>query len=475
MLSTEGSRAEFSVLVADDEPIVRRTVFDALVDKGYRAVEASDGSDALTKLATAEFDVVITDLRMPGASGLEVLEKAREARPDCAVIVMTAFGTIPTAIQAVRRGAFQYVTKPFDLQDLVLQVDRACAQRALAAKVDEARNATERLGPSAVVARSAQMKKALAMAHTVASTEASVLVIGETGSGKEIIAREIHRASSRADRDLVAVNCSAIPEALFEAELFGVERGAFTGAAASRDGRFLAAHGSTLFLDEVGDLPLAVQAKLLRVLEDGTVQRLGSNVPIPVNVRIVAATHRDLKAMVAEQRFRDDLYFRLNVVTVHVPALRSRPGDIPELVAHFVESLAVAMGRRAPAVSPAALDALSGYVWPGNVRELKNAIMRALVVSAPDEAIEIRHLPDELALHAGASAQASPEDELRDVPVDAAFLPEAVRPLGDVIAEVEARTLRKAVSATGGNRSEAARLLGISRKQLWQKLKQYGP
>ncbi|MBI4820819.1 MAG: sigma-54-dependent Fis family transcriptional regulator [Deltaproteobacteria bacterium] len=466
------ARASFRVLVAEDEPIVRRTVCDSLVDRGFVVAEAVDGEQALALLDAEAFDSVITDLKMPGASGLEVLKRARSVNPACAVIVMTAYGTIQTAIQAVRQGAFQYLTKPFELADLVLQVDRALAQRKLVTELENARMTIAQYadGPI-VIARSAKMRRTLALAQAVGATEASVLVLGETGAGKEVVARTIHHASARRAQPLIALNCSAIPESLFEAELFGVERGAFTGANLPRDGRFLAAHRGTLFLDEIGDLPLSMQAKLLRVLEEGTVCRLGSSVPIPVNVRIVAATHRDLKSMVAARGFRDDLYFRLNVVSVQVPPLRERPEDLPGLASHFVEATSAIMTRSPPRVAIETLEALTAYSWPGNVRELKNVVHRALVVCGTSDIIEPHHLPDDVFDQQDLEFPTPPGVEAARLQGTAGS---GVRPLVDVMAEVEKRTLRQAVEATGGNRSEAARLLRISRKQLWQKLKQYG-
>jgi DNA-binding NtrC family response regulator len=453
-------------LVVDDEPSILRTVADALQDRGVVVEEAADGTRALAALHASDFDVVVTDLRLPGADGLQVLRAARQRDPRCGVVVITAFGDVRSAVQAMREGAHHYLTKPFDLDELVLQIERIFQAQRLQDELELARRELreQRGARPMLIARSTAMQRLLATLRSVAATEACVLITGESGTGKELLARTVHHESRRHAGPLVTVNCAAIPEALAEAELFGAERGAFTGALERRDGRFLAAHQGTLFLDEVGDLPLPLQAKLLRALEEGVVQRLGSAVPIPVNVRVIAATHRDLAAMVQQGSFRQDLFYRLNVLSLQVPALRERVDDIPALVQASLTRFAPP--GTAPHLLPAALDAMLAYSWPGNVRQLQNAVQRALI-AAGGQPIDRHHLPPEIVLvgpaPAAAAMAASPTDST------SSFLT-----LHEVLARAEAEHIAQAIAVSGGNRGEAARLLGISRKHLWHKLRQTG-
>jgi DNA-binding NtrC family response regulator len=444
----------FRILVVDDEPAQRELVAGFLRKQGCEVALAGDGKEALARFKAEPFDLVLTDQRMPGLSGLELLAAVRRVTPEVAVIVMTAYGTIETAVAAIKAGAADYLPKPLNLDELLHRVRAVQERERLLAVNRELRLAlSERHRVDGIIGESGRMQEALSLVHRVAGSDATVLIQGESGTGKELLAKAIHYASPRASGPLVKVNCAALPESLLESELFGHEKGAFTGALASRQGRFELAHGGTLFLDEVGDLPLHLQVKLLRVLQEREFERVGSSRPIAVDVRLIAATHRDLAAGVKAGQFRDDLYYRLNVVTIVVPPLRERREDIPPLIDHFVRKFAEANRKPIAGLTPAARDLLLRYDYPGNVRELENLIERAVVLTR-DDVIGPADLP--LTLQDATTEVAEP-----------AGLTAAVEAL-------ERRLIREALAGAAGVQTRAAEALGISERVLRYKLKKYG-
>jgi DNA-binding NtrC family response regulator len=440
------------ILVVDDEPAQRELVAGFLRRQGFDVTTAADGETALERFRATPADAILTDQKMPGLSGLAVVEAARAIDPDVAVIVMTAYGTIESAVTAMKGGAADYLTKPVNLDELLRRLDRLRERRALVRENRELRAALDDgQRVEGVIGESAAMQEVLSLVRRVAASEATVLIRGESGTGKELIARAVHHASARAAGPLVCVNCAALPETLLESELFGHEKGAFTGAHAARQGRFEAAHGGSLFLDEIGDLPLHLQVKLLRVLQEREVERLGSSRPIPVDVRLLAATHCDLEAAVRAGTFRDDLYYRLDVVTVTVPPLRERRADIPPLLEHFVARFARDNGKPIRGLTQEARDALLRYDYPGNVRELENLVERAVVLTR-DDVIGLGDLP------LGVREPGPGGD---------ATLPAATEGL-------ERRLIREALAAAGGVQTRAAEALGISERVLRYKLRKYG-
>ncbi|MBX6332305.1 MAG: sigma-54-dependent Fis family transcriptional regulator, partial [Gemmatimonadaceae bacterium] len=381
------------ILIVDDEPGLRQTLSRILGAEGYANVTAADGEEALAILAAEPIDIVLCDLRMPRMSGLEFLDRFHAQGANALVIAMSAYGDADQAIAAMQRGAYDYIQKPFRAEELILCVRKAAEREKLRAKVEQLEDELRTIRGSRIVGHSDAIRTALDLARKVARHPSTVLLTGESGTGKELIARLIHRASPRAAEPFVAVNCGAIPEPLLESELFGHAKGAFTGAITDKAGLFEEANGGTLFLDEIGELPLALQVKLLRALQEGEVRRVGANTARRVDVRVIAATNRDLAADVASGRFRGDLYYRVNVVTIRLPALRERREDIPELALHFLRQTNARLGLSVELISPAAMRLLMEYPWPGNVRELENVIERALVLTA-GPTIEPEHLAD---------------------------------------------------------------------------------
>ena len=451
-----------TLLVVDDEPRIRRVLELALADLGHNVLLAADGAEARRKLQENAADLVLLDLQLPDTSGLDLLAEIRAERADLPVILMTAFGTVETAVQAMKLGAFDYVVKPFSVDEIDALVRRALGERRAAREIAYFREA-EATSYEGIIAASPGMHGVVNAIEQVAAAPSTVLVTGETGVGKELVARAIHSRSPRAGGLFVAVNCAAIPSELLEAELFGVTRGAYTGAVGDRAGKFELADGGTLFLDEIGDMPLAMQPKLLRVLQEGTVERLGSSAIRRVDVRVVAATHRDLGTLVSRGSFRADLYYRLAVVPIHVPPLRERPEDIALLANHLAERFGRRIGRT-PVLSPAVLRQLEAYPWPGNVRELGNVLERAVLLSAGD-VVESAELPRALiSVAAPGEAGAAPP-----VPVE----PEPTT-LRDAVEDAERRAIRAALRRTGGNKTRAAELLQVSIRTLWYKLEKLG-
>ena len=443
------------ILVVEDDADVRAAVVDALQAAGHETTAAIDGAVALEQLATGSFDLVITDVRMPKVDGLTLFRRTRELVPRPDVILMTSFGSVVDAVAALKDGARDYLTKPFDVDELVVRVGTIAERRGLQRQLEAARAQISASAATEIVGDSPGIRRLLSRVETVAPSDAAVLITGETGTGKELVARRLHALSGRRAGPFVAVNCAAFPDTLLEAELFGYARGAFTGATRARDGRFKAADRGTLVLDEVAEMPLPAQAKLLRVLQEGQFEPLGTNASVRVDVRIVSATHQDLRRRIAEGLFREDLYYRLNVVAVHIPPLRDRPGDLPLLVSHFLR-MHGAPGAPIPDVSLPAWQALAAYPFLGNVRELGHAIHHAVVMSHGGT-IELEHLPDDIT----RVATTTDGDK-------------TVKPLAQVVKQAEREHLLRALAIAGGKRMRAAELLGISRKNLWEKLRAHG-
>ncbi|HEV8616830.1 MAG TPA: sigma-54 dependent transcriptional regulator, partial [Methylomirabilota bacterium] len=411
------------LLVADDDPGLRESLERTLTREGYRVTLASDGRAALERVQAGGIDLILTDLKMPGLTGLELLRAAKAIAPDVDVILLTAFGTVEEAVKAMKDGAYDFLTKPFRREQLLKLIDKALERRALIEQNKVLRQQLEDLrGKGQVIGASPAFRRMMTLVDQVADSAATVLIQGESGTGKELVARAIHERSPRSHRPFVAVNCAALPETLLESELFGYEKGAFTGAAGRKEGRFELADGGTLFLDEVADLSPVTQPKILRVLQEGEFERLGGTRSLRVDVRIVAATNQDLSQMVKDKRFREDLFYRLNVITINVPPLRDRREDIPVLAHHFVRIYAAKNNRRLEGLTDEAVRQLEAYSWPGNVRELENVIERAVVL-ARGARIDVADLPGEIA---GATP-----------------LPEGVLTIriGTPLAEVEARLL----------------------------------
>jgi DNA-binding NtrC family response regulator len=445
------------VLLVDDEPDIELLAGEALRDAGHVVTAVKDGAEALELVKARAFDLMICDIRLPKLDGLSLFRQTRQQSPETTIILMTAFAAVQDAVAAVKEGAHDYLTKPFEIDEITLRVKRIAEHRALLRELDVARAELAKEGISEViVGRSVQMLRLLDRVNTIAPSHAPVLLQGESGTGKELVARALHERGARRGKPFVAVNCAAFPETLLEAELFGHERGAFTGAVKKRDGRFRAAHGGTLLLDEVAEMSMPAQAKLLRVLQEGVIEPLGTNESVRVDVRVISATNRNLKERVTEGLFREDLYYRLNVLNIDIPPLRERKGDLPLLVQFFLKKLGKA-GSASPRLSQAAWTALSQFAFPGNVRQLEHAIQHAVVL-ANDSDIDIQHLPRDIA-HAG------------DIVMAGSPLP---RPLGAALKEFEREYLLRALAEADGKRTLAAEILGISRKNLWEKLRMHG-
>jgi two-component system, NtrC family, response regulator AtoC len=451
------------VLLVDDEPDLRLVLADALRDAGHRVTMATDGAQALDLVRSRVFDIVLCDVRLPKVDGLTLFRRTRQESPATDVILMTAYAEVADAVAALKEGAYDYLTKPFELDELILQVSRIAGQRSLKRELEQARAELDgRKSESALIGQSPGMRRVLGMVEMVSQSEAPTLVTGESGTGKELVARMLHARSARKDKPFLVVNCGALTETLIEAELFGHERGAFTGAVRKREGRFKAADGGTLFLDEVAELPLPAQAKLLRVLQEGTFEPLGTNQTTKVDVRVISATHRNLRERIAEGQFREDLYYRINVIEISLPPLRERPGDLTVLVQHFLQRF-TPKGRPLPSIAPNAWAALSQYGYPGNVRELSHAMEHAVVLSGGGE-IQVQHLPASLIAKTQARVTALPPHVVS---------PE-IRPLQVAIKEFEREYLLRAITQAHGKRVRAAEMLGISRKSLWEKLRLHG-
>ncbi len=439
-----------------------------LAREGYDVTLASSGEEALELLAAQEFDLVLTDLRMGDVGGMEVLSQAKKVHPETQVVVMTAYASTETAIQAMKEGAYDYVMKPFKNDELKELVKRALEKRRLLVdNMELRRQIHSRYGMENVVGNSAAMARVYDMVRRVAPTRSNILILGESGTGKELVARAIHYNSPRAGRPMISVNCGAIPESLIESELFGHVKGAFTGAVSSHKGYFEEADGSTLFLDEIGELSMAMQVKLLRVLQERKVKPVGGSRERPVDVRLICATNRNLEEEVKAERFRGDLYYRINVIQIRIPPLRERPEDIPLLAVHFVERFCRDNGREPMVITRRALDALSRYPFPGNVRELENIMERAVTL-ATGRTIDVDLLPEPLAAYGAAAPHSTTS------PASEVSLPEGGLDLDRHMETVERDLIVQALRRAGGVRKEAARLLNISFRSMRYRLDKYG-
>ncbi|HDI00107.1 MAG TPA: sigma-54-dependent Fis family transcriptional regulator [Firmicutes bacterium] len=442
--------AQGRILVVDDDPLMLDFLKEALLRQGYKVDTAEDGEEALRKVEEKGYDLVITDVRMPGVDGMTVLESVKRDFADTEVVVITAYGTIRNAVEAMKMGAYDYLTKPFSVEEVEVVVQRALERKRLISENIRLKRELEKVqGLRTLVGQSPAMRKVLEMIEMVAPTKATVLIQGESGTGKELVADAIHRLSPRKNGPFVKVNCAAIPESLVESELFGHEKGAFTHAVKRSRGRFEMADGGTLLLDEIGEITPAVQAKLLRVLQDGTFQRVGGEGTLKVDVRVIATTNRDLWKAVQEGKFREDLYYRLQVVPIYIPPLRERKEDIPLLVQHFLKMYGEREGKEGLTVSEKAMDILMDYDWPGNIRELENAVERAVILAKG------KVLKPENFFVGTTFREREPHGE------------------ATTLAEMERRLILRTLREEGGNRTRTAQRLGISVRTLRNKLRQY--
>jgi DNA-binding NtrC family response regulator len=447
-----------TILVVDDEIRLADVLSAALTDLGYRAIATESARSALIHLEQERFDLVLTDLRLPDMDGRALLREVRQRWPEIPVVMITAFAAVRDAVELVKEGAFDYIAKPFEIADVAATIGRALRLSEAVRDNERLRNELEgRYTFDNLIGSSLPFRRVIEQVTEVCETRATVMLNGESGTGKEVVARAIHFNSPRRKRPFIAVNCAAIPEALLESELFGHVKGAFTGALANRIGRFSAADGGTLFLDEIGDMPVAIQAKLLRVLQERSFEPVGGNQSQTVDVRIIAATHKDLRQAVTSGQFREDLYYRLNVFPILLPALRDRHEDIAILAAHFLGVLAESVGKRITGFTPGALSAMADYAWPGNIRELQNCVERAVIV-AKTPIIDVPDLPRDLF---DAAARQRERDSLP----------------GDLDAElerIERRFIIEALRRSDGKQVQAAQLLGIAERSLWHRIKKLG-
>ena len=456
------------LLLVEDEPLLRAVVAEQLGDRGFAVQQAESGEVALARLAEFAFDIIVTDLRLPGIDGSAVIEAAIARYPDIIAIVVTGYGTVKDAVEAIKRGASDFVNKPFQIDELQHALDSALEQRRLKSENAYLRSQLEeRYRFEGVVGKGRAMSRLFQLLETVAPTGSTILITGETGTGKEVVARAIHHNSPRRMNRFVALNCAAIPETLLEAEMFGHVRGAFTGAIGNRQGRLEQAHKGTLFLDEVGTMSTALQTKLLRVLQEREFERIGDSHTTKVDVRFIAATNSDLAKAVTDGQFREDLFYRLNVIPVELPSLRERKEDIPLLVQHFLDKFradGIAAGQSQPPVTVAqdAMRRLMAYAWPGNVRQLENAIERAVAISAGRPQNDVADLPVEI------------QQAQEPAPPSTVDLPEDGLDLDAFVAHVERELIERSLERTGGNKGRAAKLLNLKRTTLVEKLKRHG-
>jgi nitrogen regulation protein NR(I) len=460
------------ILLIDDDPGIIDTLSRVLADEGYEVIVESRGDDGFARAVKESFNVVIADLKLPGLNGLELVRRLHMAQPRLPIVLVTAFGTTQTAIEATKYGAYDYLLKPFEIQNLLDLISRAVRSNRLMSEpvtLGEPGRARD-----AIVGQSAAMQDIYKAIGRIAAKPVNVLIRGETGTGKELIARAIYQHSDRSNAPFIAINCAAIPETLLESELFGHERGAFTGATAQRIGRFEQADRGTIFLDEIGDMTLGTQVKLLRVLQEKCLQRLGGRETIPVDVRVLAATHHDLETAIHEKLFREDLYYRLNVVAITLPALRQRKEDIPELVHYFLGKYGPELGHPRPSIHPEAMEFLQSHSWPGNVRELENATRKALLLSQ-GYTINVDHARS--ALNKEASPSGTPSRTMSEYVGDllaAAQRSDSTDVHARLIEAAERELFRQAIELAQGNQAKAARWLGVSRVTMKAKLLQFG-
>ncbi|MFH1007991.1 MAG: sigma-54 dependent transcriptional regulator [Candidatus Latescibacterota bacterium] len=445
------------ILVVEDDQTFRLFMTEALKKSGYQVEEATTVEDALQKIKQCRFDLIIMDVRLQNSSGIEAMERIKQIDPQAIIIIMTAYGSKEVALEAVKQGAYDYFTKPFKIDEMSVVVRRALERRRLQEEIRSLQaELSKRWDFSGIAGQSDSMRDVLELVRKVAPTETTVLIGGESGTGKELVASALHTRSRRADKPFIKLNCVAIPEGLLESELFGHEKGAFTGAVAQKLGKFELAHQGTILLDEIGDMSPPTQAKVLRVLEEREFERVGGTRTIKVDVRVIAATNRDLTQAVKERMFREDLYFRLNVVSINLPPLRQRKEDIPLLAEHFLHESNLRLQTQIKGISREAMSLLLNYQWPGNVRELRNVIDGASVIAEGDT-ITTQCLPPSL-------------QQSESLPA----LPEASSSLEDTVAEMEKRIIIDALKEVDGIQSKAARKLGIKERSLWHKVKKYG-
>jgi len=463
-----------TILLVEDKDGMRDMLTRVLQREGYDVVPHDNGSDAVAALSDTRFELVLTDLKLPGADGFQVLKAAKAQSPDVPVIMMTGYGSIEGAVQAMRDGAFDFITKPFDPDHLVLLLKKALKTGRVMSENRVLRQTAAHLTPPTIVGTGAALADAMERVKRVAPGNTSVLLNGESGTGKELFAQLVHSSSPRRGAPFIAVNCAAIPDHLLESEFFGHEKGAFTGAEGRRLGKFELAHGGTIFLDEIGDMDLTLQAKLLRVLQDGQVMRVGGEKAFPVDVRVVAATHQRLEEHIADGRFREDLYYRLSAFPVRIPPLRERPEDIPELVTHFIRRYATELNRPVTHIDRSAMNALCEYHWPGNIRELQNAIERSVILATDDTIHQV---------DVGTAFGSAPLPKPVSADADSKEIPagpdiDVDQPLQSVAADAlrhyESACIRRAMDEAGGNKTKAAAILEVSYKTLLTKLKDYG-
>jgi two-component system response regulator HydG len=457
MKRDESGKHTPQILVVDDDRTLCEALAEGLGGRGFDITWRTSAEEALPLATSGDFDVVLTDLNMRGTGGLELCQRIVASRPDLPVMLLTGFGSFDTAVAAIRAGAYDFISKPVKLDVLALALQRAAQHRALREEVKRLRSEVGSGGHlPPLVGESTAMRKVYDLIARVAESDASALVTGESGTGKEVVARALHSRSRRKDGPFVAINCSAVPESLIESELFGHVRGAFTDAKESRQGLFKQADGGTLFLDEIGDMPRALQPKLLRALQERTVRPVGGQTEVPVDVRIVAATNRDLESAIEEGRFREDLYFRINVVNIALPPLRARSGDVLLLAQHFLVQYAQRTGKAVKGIAAPAAEKLVAYSWPGNVRELQNCIERAVTLARFEE-ITVEDLTDKILDYRPQYLVVGGDDPSELAPLE----------------EVERRYVLRVLDAVSGNKSVAARILGIERKTLYRKLERY--
>jgi DNA-binding NtrC family response regulator len=453
--TSDSARPTTTILVVDDDADMREWVKEDLEHEGFVVETAAGGRAGVERVKRGGIDLVVSDVKMPDLDGLDLLREVREVEPSPFVIIVTGFGSIDTAIRAVKLGAYDYITKPFKIDQLLLSIDKALAERSLRSEVTRLREEVSRRDRlENIIGRSAPMQEIFALVRRVSASHASVLVTGESGTGKELVARALHAKSARHHRPFVALNCAAIPENLLESEIFGYVRGAHSTATTDRQGLFVEANGGTLFLDEIAELPLPLQPKLLRVLQDGEVRPLGMNRSIRVDVRVIAATNRDLERQMREGRFREDLYYRLNVIQINLPPLRARQEDILPLAEHFLARAVERSGKAVKGWQEGAKKVLLGYHWPGNVRELENVVERAVAL-AEGSLIGLEDLP-------GAMQERRSQDRLATAVAQ-----------GFTLDQLEREYIERVMELEGGNKTRAAQRLGLDRKTLYRKLEEY--
>lgn len=448
----------FSILIVDDEDAQRSVLKGYLEKKGYRIFSASSGNEGIKTVQNNIIDIILSDFKMPDKTGLEVLEEVKKINPEISFVILTAYGTIENAVKAMRLGAFDYISKPVDLDELDLMIERIIENRNLKSENQILKNQLkEKFKIDSFISQSPKMEEVLSVASRAADSRATVLITGESGTGKEVLAKSIHFVSSRKDKPFVAVNIPALPETLLESELFGHEKGAFTGAEKSKKGRFELAHEGTIFLDEIGDIPINLQVKLLRVLQEHQIEKLGSMDTVNIDVRIIAATHQNLEQKIKDGSFREDLFYRLNIVSLNIPPLRERKEDILPLIEHFIEKYSKENGRENLSLSKETVDTLIKYNFPGNVRELENIIERAVVLSRGNT-ITVNDLPNVVK---GFKAE-------KEIPANEETT------LIEQVEELEKKLIFDALTKSNGNQSQAGRLLGLTERNLRYKMQKYG-